>query len=151
MKLPRAILLFIWLVAGSVSGQTNHVGVVAVRFQSIDLFVDSGTRPLAAYQLEFRATAGVVKIVGIEGGDHAAFAKPPVYDPRAMQHERVMLAAFNTAREVGLPKGKTRVATVHVQVSGDAKPEYAVTLTTAGTEGGGKIQAQVSMKEKGNQ
>lgn len=151
MKLPRAIILLILLVAGSILGQTNPAGVATVRFQSVDLFVDSGARPLAAYQLEFWATNSGVKIVGIEGGEHAAFAKPPVYDPKAMQHERVILAAFNTAREVGLPQGKTRVATVHVQVSGDAKPEYVVTLTTAGTEGGGRIQAQASAKEKGNQ
>ena len=151
MKGSRLILLLAILTVGSVCAQTKAASGAKVRFQSVDLFVDSGNRPLAAYQLEFRATNGGVKIVGIEGGEHPAFVRPPVYDPRAMQGERVILAAFNTAREAGLPKGKTRVATVHVQVSGDAKPEYAVILTAAAAEGGGRIQAQISLKEKGNE
>src|SRR6185503_6777104 len=65
----------------------------AIRFNALDIFVDSGTRPLAAYQLTFTATTGDVKIVSIEGGEHPAFKEPPNYDPQAIQQERAILAA----------------------------------------------------------
>src|SRR5438067_1034311 len=48
-----------------------------VRFRAVDIFVDSKATPLAAYQLEFVADAQRVKLVGIEGGEHAAFREPP--------------------------------------------------------------------------
>ena len=73
------------------------------RFGAVDIYVDSGSTPLAAYQLEFAATNGVAKIVGIEGGEHAAFRQPPFYDPKAIQHERVIIASFSTAPATDLP------------------------------------------------
>ena len=51
---------------------------------------------LAAYQIEFSVTNILTKIVGIEGGQHPAFREPPFYDPKAMQQERVIIAAFST-------------------------------------------------------
>jgi len=53
----------------------------AYRFQAIDVLVDTGGFPLAAWQLEFQNRLPGVAIVGIEGGDHPAFATPPHYDP----------------------------------------------------------------------
>src|SRR5258708_11805614 len=66
------------------------------RFCAVDIFVDSGSTPLAAYQLSFAVTNGLAKIVGIEGGEHAAFRQPPFYDPKAIQNEIAILASFNT-------------------------------------------------------
>lgn len=118
------------------------------QFMAVDIFVDSGSRPLAAYQLRFKATQGDVKIVGIEGGDPAAFANPPAYDPKAMQRDHVIVAAFSTLPAEKLPSGRVRVATVHVQVSGTKEPKFSVELTTAGTVDGAKINATTDAKER---
>src|SRR5690349_2445231 len=88
-------LMVLWLAA-PLFGQEPSAGAGEFRFRAIDIFVDSGSNPLAAYQLEFLATNGVAKITGIEGGENSAFKNPPHYDPKAMQHDRVVIAAFST-------------------------------------------------------
>jgi hypothetical protein len=117
-----------------------------VRFEAIDIFVDSGAMPLAAYQVEVRAVAGDVKLVGVEGGDHAAYKDPPRYDPKALHDgqfkERIIVAAFSTGAE--LPSGRVRVARLHVQVSGAEGPEYVVKLMAAGAADGHRIDAIVT-------
>jgi hypothetical protein len=45
----------------------------AIRFEAIDVFVDSGDQHLAAWQLELASRTKDVEIVGIEGGEHRAF------------------------------------------------------------------------------
>src|SRR5215471_20061320 len=75
-----------------------------VRFVAVGVYVDSKQKSLAAYQIEFSVTNTVAKIVGIEGGEHQAFLEPPFYDPKAMQHERVIIAAFSTNEPALLPK-----------------------------------------------
>jgi hypothetical protein len=113
----------------------------------VDIFVDSTNKPLASYQLEFTASAGA-KIVGIEGGDHAAFKEAPFYDPKAMQHERVIIGAFSTAKADKLPTGKTRVATIHLQTTGEVTPRYEVQVKAAATVGGKKISVHANAQEK---
>lgn len=120
----------------------------AVRFATVSVIVDSGATPLAAYQFELAAEVGQVKIVGIEGGEHAAFAAPPYYDPAAMMNNRVIIAAFSTGRD--LPKGKTRVATVHVQITGDTGPRYAAKLIVAGSDNGTPIGEATIRVEDGS-
>ncbi len=106
-----------------------------LRFEAVHVFVDSGTMALAAYQLSVRATTGNVRIVGIEGSDHHAFANPPYYDPVAIQGDRVIIGAFSTANVDSLPTGRTRIATIHVQVTG-GQAEYDARLTvSAGSDG----------------
>ena len=56
------------------------------RFTTVDIIVDAGAESLAAYQIEITAR-GDAKIVGVEGGDHAAFKAPPHYDPAALQEQ----------------------------------------------------------------
>ncbi len=118
------------------------------RFTTVDIYLDSGDTPLAVYQLEFKATAGQVKIVGIEGGEHPAFSEPPYYDSKAIQQQRVILASFNTADATELPAGKSRVATIHLQVAGEAKPQYAIELTVAADDRGDPIQATAEFQEQ---
>ena len=120
----------------------------AAHFRTVDIFVDAGGKPLAAYQLEFQARRGNVKIVGIEGGENAVFKEPPYYDPKAMQQERVIIAAFSTETEAKLPKQKTRVASIHVLVSGEENPDYAVKLTVAADNRGNKISADATFAER---
>ena len=142
-KRMAALLLCMVALAGAAAQEAAPEAGPAVRFEAVDVYVDSGKGTLAAYQFELAAEVGEVKIVGIEGGDHAAFAEPPYYDPAALAHNRVIIAAFNTGAD--LPTGKTRVARVHVQVTGAAEPEYALKLHVAADANGREIEATVSV------
>ena len=119
-----------------------------VRFRAVDIFVDSTNAPLAAYQLEFAVTNGVAKIVGIEGGEHPAFHEAPFYDPKAMQRERVIIAAFSTNAVSQLPAGRTRVATIHLQITGDSGPEFELKLSASAGPNGDRVAAGVSAEER---
>jgi len=119
-----------------------------IHFRSVDIFVDANEKPLAAYQLEFTATGGDAKIVGIEGGEHVAFKPAPFYDPKAIQRERVIIGAFSTAAADKLPTGKTRVATIHLQTTGEQTVRYEVTIKTAATTNGKKITVTTTAEEK---
>jgi hypothetical protein len=117
----------------------------AVHFQSVDINIDPKGQSLAAYQLEFIADAGRVKLVGVEGGDHAAFREPPYYDPAALTQHRVVLAAFNTSAD--LPKAPTRVARLHLQISGASNPDWSAKLIVASSDKSDSIPATVSVSE----
>ncbi|MCC6678960.1 MAG: hypothetical protein IT436_17685 [Phycisphaerales bacterium] len=120
--------------AGRRGAMGDEVSQAGPRFEAIDLFI-TPTGPLAAYQLEFRARAGQVKIVGIEGGDHPAYTQPPYYDPAAMQQDRVIIGALSTKPAGELPAARVRVARVHVMIEAGPAPEYEARLqTTAGPE-----------------
>ena len=129
-------------------GQRGADRAEVARFRPVDVFVDSGTQPLAAYQLHFQATAGDVKIVGIEGGEHAAFVEPPYYDPKAIQREQVILAAFSTLAVDQLPTGRTRIATIHVRIAGETAPQFEVTAQTAASADGERLTVTVTCEER---
>ena len=124
---------------------TTAVGQAPSQFGTVDLFVDSAKAQLAAWQMEFKATAGQVEIVGIERGDNAEFHDPPYYDPAALKSNRIIVGSFNIAND--LPAGKTRVARLHLHISGAQKPVYAVNLVVAGDKDGKPIAAQASYSE----
>ena len=113
-----------------------------VRFAPLHIYLDSGTRPLAAFQFELQATTGRIKIVGVEGGQHTAYKKPPYYDPAALANDRIIIAGFNTGGE--LPTGRTRIATIHLQIIGDVEPDYEVKLTVAADADGKEIPTEVT-------
>jgi len=140
VRLLIALILGVALTAAAQDGGDRSPA--PSRFEAVDVFIDSGDKPLAAYQFELAAEVGDVKIVGIEGGEHRAFAEPPYYDPAALQKHRVIIAAFNTGKD--LPTGKTRVARVHMAVYGDQKPMYVVKLHVAGSPEGLEIEAKAS-------
>jgi hypothetical protein len=116
--------------------------VPAARFMAVDVFVDSGAMPLAAWQVEVKLSDGT-KLAGVEGGDSAgAFAAAPTYDPAALMNERVIIAAFSLEDGAKLPTGRVRVARLHVQLpagsGGDAEAVArfeAVVQAAAGTAG----------------
>jgi len=143
--------LFYFVLAAGLLAQQPAIEEDRSRFRAVDIYVDSGSTPLAAYQLEFAATNGVAKIVGVEGGEPAAFRQPPFYDPKAIQHERVIIASFSTASATDLPTGKTRVATIHYQTTDTQPPQFALKLQTAGDTQGNKISAQASFEERTTQ
>ena len=123
-----------------------------VRFAPVHVYLDTAGKPLAAYQFELvcrvpvrayspgedtasrRHSEPQIKIVGVEGGEHPAFQEAPYYDPAALMNDRIIIAAFHTG--ASLPRGRTRLATIHLQILGDAEPQYELKLTVAaGTEG----------------
>lgn len=125
---------------GASTPQSAPASDASPRFTSVDIFVDSGKEPLSAYQFELLARRAEVKIVGVEGGDHPAYASPPYYDPAALSRNRIIIAAFNTGDQ--LPTGKSRVARLHLQVTG-AMPEFTTRLEVAGNTKGQAIPASI--------
>lgn len=123
----------------------TEVAQDSIRYEAIDVFLDSGDLPLAAWQLELRSHTQDVEIVGIEGGEHPAFAEPPYYDPRAMNNNRVILGAFNTGSDNQLPSGRSRVARVHVQITGPGQRLWHTELTTSASSDGRNIPAELSI------
>jgi hypothetical protein len=115
------------------------------RFGHVDVYIDAGDAGLAAYQCDIAATAGDVTLVGIEGGEHAAFKEPPYYDPRALGRKHVILGAFSTASDV--PRGKTRIARLMVQITGATKPVYEAKVQVAASPDGKPVPATISVSD----
>jgi len=134
------------IVLAQVTDEQRPAGAApGVRFGHVDVFLDSAGQSLAAYQCEITATAGDVTLVGIEGGEHTAFKVPPYYDPRALGRKRIILGAFNTGAD--LPRGKTRVARLMVQITGPAKPTYAAKVQVAASPDGKPTAATISVSD----
>ena len=105
----------------------------APAFRVLDVVVDTGAIPLAAWQLE--VTVEGAALVGVEGGEPTAFRDAPRYDPKALQGDRIVLAALAAGDE--LPRGKLRVARLHVTTDGSREPLTPVlrSAVTADAEG----------------
>jgi len=116
-----------------------------VRFAPVHIYLDSGDKPLAAYQFELKARTGQIKIVGVEGGAHPAFKEAPYYDPAALLNDRIIIAAFNTGSD--LPHGRTRIATIHLQILGDAEPQYELKLIVAADPEGVSFPGKIILEE----
>jgi hypothetical protein len=58
-------------------------------------------------------------------------------------NERIIIAAFNTGSD--LPTTRTRIATVHLQITGDAEPKYALKLITAADSNAEGIPAKITL------
>ncbi len=150
-KITAIILTSVCVMVPVLAQQSEHDDMAAepgVRFAPLHIYLDSGDRSLAAFQFELKATTGQIEIVGIEGGKHEAFSEAPYYDPAALAQDRIIIAAFSTGKD--LPTGRTRIATIHLQITGDAEPEYELNLTVAGDADGEEIPAEITL-EKGEQ
>ncbi|MCK4872022.1 MAG: hypothetical protein KAS72_04780 [Phycisphaerales bacterium] len=139
LPVVAAILLATLCGQGFAVAQTEP----SVRFDVLSVFVETGESPLAAWQLDLSATVGDVQIIGIEGGEHPAFREPPYYDPAAMQQERVIIASFSTLPGAELPTGRTRIATIHLMITGDTEPIFETHLDAAVTSDGSAIDVTV--------
>jgi len=147
-----------------------------VRFAPVHVYLDSGDKPLAAYQFELVCSVPVrayspgennasrrhwgpqtrnsafgepryerqIKIVGVEGGEHPAFRQAPYYDPAALMNDRIIIAAFNAGSD--LPHGRTRIATIHLQILGDAEPQYELKLVVAADTEGEDLVARLTLE-----
>ena len=148
--MKTALMAFILLLALHMIAQPAPNDESHGSFRVVDIYLDSKGASLAAYQVTISVTNADAKIVGIEGGEHQAFRQPPVYDPRAMQRERVIIAAFNTGSANELPNGKTRVATIHFQTHSNKPLQCIVNPNTAGNPDGTKIAVQATWEERKN-
>ena len=148
MKEITAIILMSISIIVPVLAQQSEQDITAVqprvRFAPLHIYLDSGNKSLAAYQFELKAAAGQIKIVGVEGGQHAAFKEAPYYDPAALANDRIIIAAFNTGSE--LPQGRTRIATIHLQIIGDAEPDYELKLVVAADADAKEIPTKIDIE-----
>jgi len=138
-----AACLIVMLLAPR-TGKGSRPTEPSVRFAPVHIYIDSGDAPLAAYQFELRATTSSVKIVGVESGEHPAFNDAPYYDPAALMNDRIIIAAFSTGAD--LPKGRTRIATIHLQITGDTEPRYELKLTVAADADGREFPAEITFE-----
>jgi hypothetical protein len=140
---PIVLLAAIAIMAGNAARAGNGSDTGSIRFRPVHVYVDPAGAPLAAYQIEV-VVEGNGAIVGVEGGEHAAFGQPPHYDPAALAGKRIILAAFDT--HASLPTQRTRVATLQMRESGSAEPTYRATLQIAGGPDGHPIDATVTLE-----
>ena len=148
-KITPIILAGICLIVPVLAQQSEQDYSTAqsgVRFAPLHIYIDSGNSSLAAYQFELKTAAGQIKIVGVEGGRHEAFKEAPYYDSAALAKDRIIIAAFSTGSN--LPNGRTRIATIHLQIVGDAEPQYELKLTVAADADAKEIPAEITF-EKG--
>lgn len=138
--------------AGVLFGQADpaEVDAPSPSFGAVHVYIDSGGHALAAYQLEAASDGAGVKIVGIEGGEHPAYRQPPYYDPAAMQHDRVILAAFSANQAGDLPRGRTRLATIHYMSETGAPARFAAKLITAADAQRQRIAPTLTLESAGD-
>jgi hypothetical protein len=147
-KLTSIILTSVFVIVPVLAQQSELDDSTAqpkVRFAPLHIYLET-CNLLAAYQFELKVTTGHVKIVGVEGGSHKAFKEAPYYDPAALANDRIIIAAFNTSRD--LPTDRTRIATIHLQITGDVEPQYELKLIVAADADAKEIPAEISF-EKG--
>jgi hypothetical protein len=119
----------------------------ASRFTAVDVMIDPKGQPLAAWQLEFAAETGDISLVGVEAGEHPAYAKrPPYYDPAALAGKRIIVGDYSV--DPDLPKTKTRVVRLMLEIKGDAKPQYVTKIMAAANADGKSIPVDVSLVAK---
>jgi hypothetical protein len=141
------LVLLVSVVAGEPVAKGDSIAAAdtdTVYFVPVAVYIDSGDNSLGVYQIEIKAIVGDAKIVGVEGGEHKAFKEPPYYDTAAMMQNRIILATFCTQND--LPTGRTKVATLHMQVTGDVLPEYEVIVNVVGDSAGEAIDATVTVE-----
>ena len=135
--------LFVDAVMAQDSGRAVDTGSATARFFPVDVYIDPHGAPLAAYQFELIDKNESIEIVGVEGGDHSAFARPPYYDRKALAHHHIILAAYSTDDD--LPSRKTRVATVHVLSRAEIEPEFVFKLSVAASLDGTDTKGTASI------
>ena len=132
-------------VAMAAAGAADPSAGAGPRFVPVEVFLDS-PRPVAAWQFELADRAGTMRVAGIEGGGHPAFPRAPYYDRQAVAGgaaDRIVVADYSLAPEDALPRGRVRLATLHVLLAGE--PDFAPRLVTATTSAGKPIEASITV------
>ena len=132
-------------VAMAAAGAADPSAGAGPRFVPVEVFLDS-PQPVAAWQFELADRAGTMRVAGIEGGGHPAFPRAPYYDRRAVaggEADRIVVADYSLAPEDALPRGRVRLATLHLML--EAEPDFAPRLVTATTSEGKPIEASITV------
>ena len=144
-------MLSLVLRSGACLGQDGSaLAADGVRFAAVDIYLEGG-EPVAAWQFELNDRNGVMKIVGVENGESAAFERTPYYDREAVQlgtADRIIVADYSLADAALLPTGRTRIATLHLMFTGAADPAFELELVTAVTRDGRPIDASISLESR---
>ncbi len=143
-QVTRLLVLALLATIVGVSAQQPDA---LTRFTAVDIFIDS-QEPLAAWQFELAERNGLMTVVGVENGNSNAFPEAPYFDLDALRlgtADRVIVADFSLEPTTLLPSGRTRVATIHVQLVGGQDPDYELSLIAAGGVDGDAIEAQISL------
>ena len=116
-----------------------------IRFAALDIYLETA-EPLAAWQFELRESSGRMRVAGVENGDSTAFGGTPYYDLAAVRDGRadhIVVADYSTSPAAELPTGRSRIATVHIQLEGHTDPDFVLSLIAAGGANGEPIQASI--------
>lgn len=128
-------LLLIPVLAGL--GGLARTGAGPETFGALEVWIDTGSERLGAWQLELTSPADGLRYSAVEGGEPGAFGEAPAYDPAALRGGRLILAAYAGPEEAGEPPaGRVRVARLHYLVADADAIEFAVSgVVTADTSG----------------
>ena len=77
-----------------------------LRFAAVDVYLETA-EPVAAWQFELSGRRGLMKVVGVENGESAAYRETPYYDREAVQlgaADRIIVADYSLAEAELLPK-----------------------------------------------
>ena len=123
-----------------------------VKFMAIDVYADSRDKQLVAWQLQLQYPE-TIKLISIENGESKAFDRLPDYNKKLADKGRVVIAAFTT-NDQAAPKGENRIMRLHIQYTGDKKPQFNISVLAAASPGGKRIpikcRYQVYKQEKKN-
>lgn len=131
-------LALVLLLVGSADAARPRV------FGTIVVTLDPQGVELAGWQLRCDFGKSDARIVGIEGGDHQAFADPPHYDPKALNTGEIILAALSTHEE--LPTDATIVAVIHVEHDRSGLPPLEISEIVAVGADGNEITVTVNQE-----
>ncbi len=136
------------------SGVLNQVAEKRSSFATLIITLDPLGKPLGAYQFELTSAESPFKVLGVEGGDHAAYHhdRPPYFDPVVQEQgsDRLILAEYALPKLTAeaLPTTPVVVAKVSVMfdraVDANELPAITLRLITAGDADGQKIDAKLS-------
>lgn len=132
----KALVFVLSLLALIPAGQQPQT-----RFVAVDLYAETGGKPLAAWQIELVCDPERARIVGVEGPGE----QPPSYDPAALQGGRIILASFTTDPKP--PAGRVFVARVHLHET--AQAGYSARLMAAATTGGDRFEPRIDVVPSG--
>jgi hypothetical protein len=136
MRVFFLIISFVLIISSStLAGTPEEECKNKVGFSTAEVYIDSSSDALAAYQIDIRYDKEKIKIVGLEGGADG-FNKPPFYDQAGLESGHIIIAAF-VNDDTQAKNGSSRVARLHLQTTG-CPPFEIKTETMASAKPGGK-------------
>lgn len=144
MRVLSLLLAALVVVGCSESPVTMDAAKQSPRFQAVDVFVDSGGTPLAAYQVEAFYDPRRVQILGLEGGEREGFREAPHYDAAGMTGGRIIIAAFVDS-DGKASAGRQRVARLHLRLADGAALLPVLKPMAAARPGGERMAIRVEV------